>query len=102
MDVIRRIECPVFAQFFGAQYQHPLISQFKEFDHCQRRVGLSQPHAVGEDAAIVSQQTADNTSGSVFLKTVQRFPNLGIVKVRILQLAFVPLSIFYLFAEQLV
>ena len=72
------IDRPVPAQFLGTQHQRALVLQFKILDHRQGGERLSQPDAVGENAAVQGLNLVDHRFRAVLLKRVQRSPDAGI------------------------
>ena len=77
MSVGGLVQRPVFLQLFGAEYQNPLVPQLKVFDDGQGGVGFAQPHAVGQDAAVVLPHLDDGAADAVFLKLVKGVPDLA-------------------------
>ena len=77
------VKRPVLAKFARAQHQDAFVSQFEVLDHCQSGVGLSQPYAVGEYAAIVAFQLCYGAEGAVFLELVERVPDGGVAELHI-------------------
>ena len=73
-DLVQR---PVFVQLFGAKHQNPVVPQLKVFDDRQSSIGFAQPHAVGQDAAVVGAQLGDDAADAVFLELVEGVPDLA-------------------------
>ena len=65
----RRVAQPVVLQLLGTEHERPLVAQLEELDNRQRRPGLAQAHAVGDDAAVVAQQPVDGGGRAVFLNS---------------------------------
>ena len=84
----RRVADPVVLQPLGAQDQDPLVAQLEELDDRQRRPGLSEPHAVGDDAPVVAQQPVDGAGRPVPLEGVERLPDLRVVEVDVVEQPF--------------
>ena len=83
--VAAKINRPVLAQLFGAQHQHTVVAQLKVFDDSQRGIGLTQAHAVGQDAAVVCVDFLYRTLDAIFLKFKKCFPNFGIGNCRVVK-----------------
>ena len=66
---------PVVGQLLGAQHQDGLVPQLVVLDHGQRREGLAQAHAVGQDAAAVGFQLVDDACGRVPLVVEELLPD---------------------------
>ena len=77
LPVARLVQRPVFPQFLGAKHQYALVAQLKILDGGQRGVSFAQPHAVGQDAAVMLLQAGDDAPGAVFLKLIQGVPDLA-------------------------
>ena len=76
---------PVVLQPLGAQDQNPFVAQLEELDDRQRRPGLAEADAVGDDAAVLAQQAVDGAGRPVLLERVERFPDLRVVEVDVMQ-----------------
>ena len=76
--VVGAIDRPVPAQLLGTQHQHALVLQFKIFDYRQGGERLSQPDAIGENAAVQGLNLVDHRFRAVILERVQRSPDAGI------------------------
>lgn len=84
-QVVARVNRPVLAELLGAQHQGALVAQLEILDDRQRLVGLAQPHAVGEDAAVVRQQLVDRSLHPVLLKGEERLPDFRLKQRGLLQ-----------------
>ena len=66
---------PVVREFLGAQHQHRAVAQFVIFHNGQSRECFTKPHAVGQDAAVVSFQLIDNAYCGITLKIEKLVPD---------------------------
>ena len=55
-----------------------MVAQLKVFDDGQRRIGFTQTHAVGQDAAVVGVDFLNGPFDTIFLEFKQGFPNLSV------------------------
>ena len=53
-----------------------MVAQLKVFDDGQSRIGFTQTHAVGQDAAVVGVDFLNGPFDAIFLEFKQGFPNL--------------------------
>ena len=76
--VLGEIDRPVVAQLLGAQHQHTVVAQLVVLDDRQCRVGFTQAHAIGQDAAVVLVDLVDSAFDAVFLEVEQGLPDVGV------------------------
>ena len=98
---LRGIEFPVFAEFLRAQHQHVLVLFLVVVHDRQRRIGFTEPDAVGENATVVLFQAIDDATDAIPLKLIQGLPYLRIFGMRVTDSAFGFLICFQTFAKNL-
>ena len=76
--VVALVSLPVDGKFFGAEDEHAFVAVFVVLDHGQSGKRLAQSDAVGEDAAVVFFQFADDAERGVFLEVVEQVPYLAL------------------------
>ena len=76
--VVDGIERPVITQFFGAEHQHPVITQFVILDDGKSLKRLAQPHTIRNDAAVVALKFVDGTEHSIALEFIELVPDQGV------------------------
>ena len=74
--IIQGINAPVFPQFLRSQHQNPVITQLIVFDDCQSRKGLTEAHAVRQNAAAELLNFFNDADGAVFLELIELVPDL--------------------------
>jgi hypothetical protein len=73
--VVGLVERPVVAQAFGRQHQDAVVAQLVVLDDGERLEGLSQAHAVGQDAAAEALELVDRADDAVSLELVELLPD---------------------------
>ena len=70
---------PVVGQLLGAEHQDGAVAQLVILDDGQRREGLAQADAVGQDAAVVGFQLVDDAGGGIALEVEELLPNEAVL-----------------------
>ena len=76
---------PVLPELLRAEHEDALVLQLKVFDDGEGFVGFAQANAVGDDAAVVTENFVDGTLHTILLKLEERFPYLGLKKAGLAQ-----------------
>ena len=79
-DVVGPIGHPVVAKLLGAEYQDILVARLVVFDDGESGEGLTQPHAVSQDTAVVFFQLVDDGQCRIFLEIVKLVPDLAVLE----------------------
>ena len=91
--VVVAVGVPVGLELFGAQDEHVLVAHLVVLDDAQGAEGLTQAHAVGQDAAVVLLEFVDGADDRVALEVVELVPNDGVLEADLFigQIVFVDL-----------
>jgi hypothetical protein len=80
--VVRLVECPVVPQALRSQHQHTVVAQLVVLDDGQCFEGLSQAHAVRNDASAKAGQLVDGADDAIALELEKLLPDGRVADAR--------------------